>query len=264
MWREDVARRSDRLFADVLVAVTGTEHGWYAVEQALSVAGREDGRLIGLHVASSEAQRQSQATESIEAEFKVRCAAAGVPGRWIVEEGSVAEAICEWSRWSNLTVVGLAHPPENRPLSRLESGFRSLIQQCPTPILAVPPFPSGMRRALLAYDGSPKADEALFVSTYLSGQWGLPLVVISVGESDRAISETLDKAWKYLLEHEIDAEYVRRRGSVGDAILDVSRESESELILMGGYGFTPMLQIVLGSAVDQVLRSSQQPVLICR
>jgi nucleotide-binding universal stress UspA family protein len=33
---------------------------------------------------------------------------------------------------------------------------------------------------------------------------------------------------------------------------------------MGGYGFNPALEIVLGSTVDEVLRTGQLPVLICR
>jgi nucleotide-binding universal stress UspA family protein len=34
--------------------------------------------------------------------------------------------------------------------------------------------------------------------------------------------------------------------------------------VMGGYGFGPMLEVVLGSTVDEVLRTSRRPVLICR
>jgi nucleotide-binding universal stress UspA family protein len=34
--------------------------------------------------------------------------------------------------------------------------------------------------------------------------------------------------------------------------------------LMGGYGHSPVLEVVLGSVVDTVLRASQQPVLVCR
>jgi nucleotide-binding universal stress UspA family protein len=51
-------------------------------------------------------------------------------------------------------------------------------------------------------------------------------------------------------------------GSV--VILDAAREHRSALIAMGGCGFSPVVQIVLGSAVDQVLGASQRPVLICR
>jgi len=33
---------------------------------------------------------------------------------------------------------------------------------------------------------------------------------------------------------------------------------------MGGYSQPPMLDVVIGSAVNQVLRSARRPVLICR
>jgi hypothetical protein len=35
---------------------------------------------------------------------------------------------------------------------------------------------------LLAYDGSPRADEALFLATYLADRWGTILTVITVAE----------------------------------------------------------------------------------
>jgi nucleotide-binding universal stress UspA family protein len=43
-----------------------------------------------------------------------------------------------------------------------------------------------------------------------------------------------------------------------------AEEHECDLIIMGGYGFSPVMEIVLGSAVDEVLRASRRPVLICR
>jgi nucleotide-binding universal stress UspA family protein len=117
---------------------------------------------------------------------------------------------------------------------------------------------------LLAYDGSPKADEALYVSTYLSGQWKVPLVVLTVDERGDVPSIALTRARDYLGKHGVEATYVTRRGSVGNVALDVAQEHQSAMIVMGGYGFGPMVQIVLGSAVDQVVRSSQRPVMICR
>jgi len=128
----------------------------------------------------------------------------------------------------------------------------------------VPPTSSCMCRALLAYDGSAKAEEALFVSTYLAGRWQVPLVVVAVAEAERVAAKALARAQAYAKEHGVEASLVERRGAVGETILDVAREHESELIVMGGYGFSPVLEIVLGSAVDQVLRQSRQPVLICR
>lgn len=279
VWRQS-ADRQDRLFNDILVAVNGTGEGWCAVDVALSVASREEGRLVGLHVVHkegplpSERQRPRKETKGpatrLEAEFMERCQAANLPARWIVQEGNVAENICQLARWSSLAVVSLSHPPGDQPLARLGSGFRALIQRCPVPVLAVPTAADSVdldpsaQSLLLAYDESPKANEALYVSTYLSGQWQVPLVVVAVDEPGRPASLVLAPARSYLGEHGVDATYVGRRGSVGDVVLQVAEEHECAWIIMGGYGFSPMIQIVLGSAVDQVLRCSRRPVLICR
>ena len=74
----------------------------------------------------------------------------------------------------------------------------------------------------------------------------------------------LARAERYLSEHAVEATLVTERGRVGRAILDSVAGLRSELIIMGGYGFGPFLEIALGSTVDQVLRQAKQPVLICR
>ncbi|HID61952.1 MAG TPA: universal stress protein [Anaerolineae bacterium] len=265
-WRREqlAARRDDRLFADILVSVSGEETSWYALEQALEVTRREGGRLRGLHVVPSEAQRDSEEAQAVRAEFKRRCEAADIPGELAVVVGGIARKICERARWTDLVVVNLAHPPAPQPVARLSSGFRTLIRRCARPVLAVPGASSRLDRALLAYDGSPKADEALFVATYLSGRWNIPLVVVTVIETGHTTAETLARAQRYLETHGVQATFVKESGPVAEAILETAKEHESDLIVMGGYGLSPVLEVVLGSAVDQVLRTSQQPMLICR
>jgi nucleotide-binding universal stress UspA family protein len=265
-WRRErlAVRRDDRLFADILVPVGSDEIGRQALEQALEVARREGGRLHGLHVVPSKDQKDGEKTQAVQAEFNRRCEAAGISGELVIEVGEVARRICERSRWTDLVVMSLAHPPAPQPAARLGSGFGTLIRRCPRPVLAVPGTTSRLERALLAYDGSPKADEALFIATYLSGRWNIPLVVVSMIETGRVTSETLARAQRYLEGHGVQATFVKESGSVAEAILKVAEEHGSDLIIMGGYGFSPVLEVVLGSAVDQVLRESRQPMLICR
>jgi len=83
-------------------------------------------------------------------------------------------------------------------------------------------------------------------------------------EEDHTTSGTMRLAKRYLRRHGVDATYIEKQGDAGEAILEAAAEFESDLIVMGGYGFNPVLEIVLGSAVDQVLRESLHPVLICR
>jgi nucleotide-binding universal stress UspA family protein len=265
-WRRTrgVRASGEHLFSRILVTVNGKEDGWHVVDQALKLARREQGRLIGLHVVASKRKLESETVQAIRAEFTRRCEEAGVPSQWIVEQGDVSEEICDVGRWLDLVAIDLAYPPGNRPVARLSSGLRTLIQHCAVPILAIPQTPLDVSRILLAYDGSSKAKEALFVSTYMAGTWNAPLAVVTVLEENHTTSETVRLARRYLERHGIDAMYVEKRGNVGQAILEVAAEFGSDLIVMGGYGASPVLEIVLGSTVDHVLRESRQPMLICR
>jgi nucleotide-binding universal stress UspA family protein len=122
--------------------------------------------------------------------------------------------------------------------------------------------------ALLAYDGSPKADEALFISAHLANCWNVTLTVMTVTEIGRRTSEALSLAKSYLRKHDVQATFCEipkaDYGSVGAVVLAAAQEHRCDHIIMGGYGRKPMLEIVLGSSVDHVLRESPVPVLICR
>jgi nucleotide-binding universal stress UspA family protein len=268
-WRQtrQAALEGQQLVADLLVAISGEAAGWRALDHALFIASQEGARLAGLHVVASAAQRESEQVRALREEFERRCAEKGVHGRLAIEVGSAARLICARARWTDLVAVSLSYPPGHEPIDRLRSGFRTLVQRCPRPILAVPGAAgtaSQPRRALLPYDGSPKSEEALFIATYLALRWKLDLAVVTVIESDQTNSAVLDRARRYLEQHSVQATYLLERGAAGHAILKTAEALSSDVILTGGYGFNALLEIVIGSAVDQVLRESRRPVLICQ
>jgi nucleotide-binding universal stress UspA family protein len=90
------------------------------------------------------------------------------------------------------------------------------------------------------------------------------LTVVTVTEGDPITLETLAHAQQYLAAHKVQATFVQESGPVAEAILKTAAAHESDLIIMGSYGFSPVLEIALGRTVDQVLRTSRQPVLVCR
>jgi nucleotide-binding universal stress UspA family protein len=265
-WRRDrgAALAEARLSADLLVPISGEPAGWFALEQALVVARHEGGRIAGLLIVHTPAARESDEAQAVRDEFDRRCAEAEVHGNLAIEVGAVTDLICDRARWNDLVVVNLAYPPSATPVARLRNRFHALVQRCPRPILAVPQVVSPLSRALLAYDGSPKAQEALYVATYLALQWQIPLTVVTVIEGERGPDSPLDRARHYIESHSAAASYVEQSGPVADAILHTAAAHASDLILIGGYGFNALLEAVIGSTVDQVLREAKQPVLICR
>jgi nucleotide-binding universal stress UspA family protein len=265
-WREErlAGRRRERMFADLLVAINGRETGWRALDHALFAARYEKARVHGLHVLPSQDHLRSQEAQALQAEFDRRCREAGVSGELALEVGEVPRRLCERARWTDLVILSLSYPPAPQPMARLGSGLSTIIRRCPRPLLMVPGTTPRLRRALLAYDGSPKAEEALFVAAYLTVRWNIPLVVVTVIEMGRATSDALVRAQSYLEARGKQATFVKDQGPVPDVIVRTAEAHECDLIIMGGYGFSPVMEIVLGSAVDEVLRTSRQPVLICR
>lgn len=261
--REQVSTHHDeRLFIDILVPISGEAAGWQALEQALIVAEREQGRLHGLHVLAS--QTPDAAAEALRQQFNERCTQANLPGELTFERGQVPRKICERARWSDLIVLGLSHLPRPRPDDRLRSGFGTLVRRCGRPVLAVSGQAAPLERALLAYDGSPKAREALFVAAYLAGKCHIPLTVVTVLETGHITAATLAEARHYLEQHGVEATYVQAEGTIAPALIRTALLYECDFMIMGGYGFNPVLEVVLGSEVDEILRAKRWPVLICR
>ncbi|WP_420628505.1 universal stress protein [Candidatus Leptofilum sp.] len=264
-WRESwlSTKREDRLFNHILVAVDGQESGWHALRQAMRVAWREEGKIFGLHVVATPEAAKSDTAQATKAEFERRCQEAGIPGEMTITIGPVTGTICDRARWADLVVVSLSHPPGPQPVDRLGSQFSQLLRRCPRPVLAVPRVPAQLNHLLLAYDGSPKADEALFVATYLAEQWQVSLtVVVALGK--KVTQATADHVQNYLNGRALQATFVIQDAPPATLILETAKQHDCGLILMGGYGLTPVIEIVVGSAVDEVLRSRNRPVLVCR
>jgi nucleotide-binding universal stress UspA family protein len=265
-WRESLAssRKADRLFNEILVPVNGLEDGWWGLEQALTVAKREGSALHGLFIVSTPAEQETQWAQDITKEFTLRCENAGIASDFLVKVGDITGNICERSRWSDLAVINLTYPPNATLIGRMSSGIRNLVQKCPSPILFTPQVVRALEHVLLAYDGSAKAQEALFIATYLRGQWKIPLHVITIGEESTA-SEIQGDARKYLVDHDIEADYILSGSNdPSQIILDNVDRLNIDLLLLGGYGRNPVLELVQGGAVDELLRLSKIPLLICR
>ena len=267
-WRQKAhpSTQNQRLFSRILVSINGQEQDWAALEQGVLVAKRENAWLRGIHFVESMEEAGGESEQAVREEFRQRCKQHGIDGDFTFETGKIALTLSERARWSDLLVINLSNAFDPPAVNRLSANLEVLIRRCPRPILAVPASPSPLNRALLAYDGSAKAKEALFVAAYLAAQWQIPLVVVSVEEEQHFNGTALRRAQSYLQSHqiEIEAVYVSKNGSVPKAILNTAEEHHCDVIIMGGYGRSPMLEVVLGSAVDEVLRTSKWPVLICR
>ena len=264
-WRKarTVARYTDQLFKDILVPLSGDADSWEALAQAISVAQREGARVHGLHIVDSEQAVTGPAALAVQQQFHQRCAEAGVDGRLLTETGEVTRKICERAAMTDLVVIKVSHPPASG-WAALRSPFRAIVAGSSRPLLGVPAHATRLQRALLAYDGSELAKEALFVAAYLAEVWKTELLVFTAQEGTRVKADVQDYARRYLEIHEVEAEYIVAEQGPTDCLKQIVEERGADLVLMGSHGGTVVRQVLIGSALDHMLRESRIPIFICR
>ncbi len=217
-WRRAriIDRYAERLFKDILVPLNGADECWPALDQAIDIAGRENAQVHGLHLVTNDAAKLRPEAQAVRAQFEARCAAVGMTGNLIIETGDVTRKIIERALLTDLVVLNVAHPP-SAGLTSLGHGLRTIIWRCARPILAVPGRVTQFDRAVLAYDGSPKSKEALFVAAYLAEIYRTQLTVLSVADGNRVAADVQDYPRAYLELHEIEADFILSDGPIGVA-----------------------------------------------
>jgi nucleotide-binding universal stress UspA family protein len=264
---EGTANLDRPLFATILVPLAGPDQSWAAFDQALQLARREGSRLEGLYVVPSLAQVSGYTPHTMRSRFDRLCQEAEVSGGLLIEVGDVCRKICEEAHWADLVVLDSSHCLRDQPFARLNPKFTTLLRTCPKPVLAVPESASPeWRRALLVYDGSPKANRALTLTRYLitSNRWQLSLTMVTLLEGRRVTVEQVNQARAYLESGGAAVNLVVTQGPVAETILSVATERHSDVVIIGGYSLGSMLEMVLGNPVDQLLRRLSIPVLIWR
>ena len=293
--------REQSLFKEVLAACNGHESGLQALEQAAIIAERENravasqsspesgastqppSRVHGLHIVEEADDRYSDRVRTLRAACLRRLAAHNVDGELVVQTkpagaATLASLLVARSGWADLLVVSLEHPPaaglrgagrrslrDAAPVTgRLGSGMAQLLRRCPRPIMTVPDEATPLAHGLLAYDGSPKAREALFIAFYLAARWGIDLTIVTVREKGWSDLHAREEALAYSRARGVAVEAILAEGPVLPALLSAAAEQACDFFIVGGYGHTPVVEVVLGSTVDELLRTTRLPTLVCR
>lgn len=262
-WRKQKTMPEDRLFSEILIAMSGIPDSWIALEQAILIGGLENSDVRGL-VVEDQAAIDQEAKRGLNQTFHERISQAGLSGSLAFAEGQVAETICERGEFNDLIVIKLSYPPSGNVLSKMSSGMHTILQRSSRPILVVKNQVTSMQHMLLAYDGSPKGKEALFLSAYFACRFKRQLTLLIVEDDDERAQKLIEEAEGYLGELCQQTIWKKKTDDVSEMIITLSMEINVDIILMGGYGLSPIFELIFGSVVNGVLRDTQVPVLICQ
>lgn len=256
-WRErQLSLPEGRMFSDVLVVLDPEDPTGPAFRQAQRIAGEEGAHLLGLWVDPAGAGSEAAFADLQEA-FERGCAEAAVSGQLARGRGERAEMVRRRARWADLLVL------PSRPGAAAGAVLQSLLAGVYIPVWVARGAGGLPSRVLLAYDGSRKAEEALFLAAYMGALWGVDLSVLTVAEQG-AVAKVQDQARVYLESFNIEARVLSGRAPVPEAILSAVASEGAGLLAMGSVHTGRLGRSSLGSTLDRLLVESPVPLLVCR
>ena len=253
------------LFRDILVAIGDHDSYWNALEQAVLINRCPSGNVRGLHIINPSDTLDESAHSLMEKRFEERLHAAGMSGKLLIITGDITNKVSEHSLLSDLLVLRLVFPPSGGILDRLTSGISTILRGAKRPILIVKDNPMPLDRLLVVYNGSPKSKEALFMSAYFAGRYGAKLFLFTLDNGTADLEAETSYAKTYLRKLDLDFEFIMRKGeNLAEAALTEAAANGVTTIVIGGYSGNSLIDKLFGSNIENLLRKTNLPVLICQ
>ncbi len=275
------------MFSHLAVGFDGSINAEGALDLALRMAGRLQSVLHGIHVIDTAILEGSfisdmsgamgveplvnltpqvdsvlnDVAETLRAHFEERLKDAGIEGRFHVARGSVAPSIVRESAACALVFVGRRGVNARFHGDLLGPVTERVLRISRIPVVVAPESPSGIGRILIAYDGGAHADRALRWGGELARALAVPVTVLTVTEDAARGAELLDHASEYCREMQLDVTVRRATGRPSTAIDLMAGETGADLICMGSHGHSRLVEMVIGSTADAVLRKTRRAVM---
>lgn len=172
------------------------------------------------------------------------------------------------ARYSDLVVIGQTDRDEPSPTT-LPDFPEFVVMNAARPVLVVPHsgrYPTVGKRALVAWDASASATRAVTSAIPLLRRAdNVDVVVFNPdAQGDEHGEQPGADIGLYLARHDIKINIIRQNTDidVGNALLSMAADQNSDLLVMGGYGHTRFREILLGGVTRTVLESMTLPVLM--
>jgi nucleotide-binding universal stress UspA family protein len=189
------------------------------------------------------------------------CVRASIPVTTQLLFGGVPELVLENASQAQMLTLGRRGRRHEKNSEHLGSYFRQIAYHSPIPILAGGDIDRPIKHLFLLHDGSPGFDLVLDWTVRLQHHLSAKVyvAVMDQGDQDQIPPDIVDQ----MVQHElIDFYHQPLREESIHGVIEAILASETDLILVGGYHHPEILEWLVGSKNDQILRQSQLPVLI--
>jgi len=278
------------MIKNILIPLDGSDHGKAALDYAVWLAQGFNGTLLGQHVidtisiegtffhdisgslgfepyldfSSKMREILDERGKIILADFAEVCAKYNLRHQTFLDMGLIANEICERAKVADLVVIGHRGVNEEFSTGLLGTTAESIARKCPRPILVSTKQFKPIEKPLLAYDGSQRASSAMESAAEFCSVLKLPLTVLTIAREEAMAQTTLQRAKGYLGSYAIEVSYEIGRGYPEQKIVEQLVRHNHDLLFIGAYGHRRIIEMVLGSTTEYVLRNAPCPVLMNR
>jgi nucleotide-binding universal stress UspA family protein len=245
-------------------------HGLYIVDEVLALdsvyAGfqRELGRSTAI-TSRTELLDQLEAQGHFVLEsLQMQCQSAGVPITTDILFGGVPQLVLQEAGRARLLALGRrGHGHADNP-AHLGRNFQAIARRVGQPVLVGGDEERAVRRLLLAYNDSERARKALAWASRLQESLPAEIAVVAVQETRADLpGQWLQEAQAALPRLHFDTCWcLERRGTPAAEIVASAEEIETDLIVMGRYGHSALVEWLAGSTVGDLLKATRLPVLM--
>lgn len=278
------------MIKNILVPLDGSEHSNAALEYAIWLTGKFDGMLLGQHVidtisiegsffhdisgslgfepyldfSSKMREILEDRGKTVLDEFSNRCRQKNIRHQSVLDTGLIANEICARAKVADLVVIGHRGVNEQFSTGLLGTTAESITRKCPRPVFVSTKTYKAIERPLLAYDGSQRASSAMESAAEFCSVLKLPLTVLTIAKEEKLADATLRQAKSYLSSYAVDARFEIDRGFPEQKIMDHLIQFGYDLLFIGAYGHRRIIEMVLGSTTEYILRKAPCPVFLNR
>jgi nucleotide-binding universal stress UspA family protein len=278
------------MIKNILVPLDGSDHSKAALEYGIWLCEKFDGTLLGQHIIDtisiegtffhdisgslgfepyldfSTKMREvlEERGKIILEDFSIRCRKQGIRHQTFLDMGLIANEICERSKVADLVVIGHRGINEEFSTGLLGTTAESITRKCPRPLFVSTKRFKVIERPLLAFDGSQRASSAMESAAEFCSTLRLPLSVLYVSKNEKLAEAVLQQARSYLDSYSIVSQFETASGYPEQKIIDYLVNFNYDLLFIGAYGHRRIIEMVLGSTTEYVLRKTPCPVFLNR
>jgi nucleotide-binding universal stress UspA family protein len=278
------------MIKNILVPVDGSEHANAALDYAIWMTEKFDGMLLGQHVidtisiegsffhdisgslgfepyldfSSKMREILEERGRNVLDEFAERCRQKNIRHQSFLDTGLIPNEICGRAKVADLVVIGHRGVNEQFSTGLLGTTAETVTRKSPRPVFVSTKSFKVIERPLLAYDGSQRASSAMESAAEFCSVLKLPLTVLTIAKEQRLGEGVIRQVQSYLSSYSVEARYEIDRGYPEQKLMERLAGSDYDLLFIGAYGHRRIIEMVLGSTTEYILRNAPCPVFLNR